>query len=109
MKKGGHIILAGYENKIVGTVTLKKVDKYIFELLKLGVNHSYQGLGIGGKLISCCIELCKNHDAKKIILETNTKLENAITLYKKFNFKAIDLSDMSYDMANFKMELILKK
>ena len=109
LKKGGHIILAGYGNKIVGTVTLKKVDKSIFELLKLGVNSAHQGAGIGEKLMSYCIELCENHGAKKIILETNTKLENAIALYKKFNFKEIALSDMSYDMADFKMELILKK
>lgn len=56
-----------------------------------------------------CIELSKNIDAKKIILETNSKLESAVALYKKFNFKEISLSDMTYDMADFKMELSLNK
>ena len=52
---------------------------------------------------------CKETGAKKIVLETNKKLENAITLYKKFNFKEIDLKDMSYSLSNVKMELYLKK
>ena len=52
---------------------------------------------------------CKENGAKKIVLETNKKLENAITLYKKFNFKEIDLKDMSYSLSNVKMELYLKK
>ena len=57
--------------------------------------------------MSYSIQLGKNIGAEKIILETNTKLETAIALYKKFNFKKITLADMTYEMANFKMELSL--
>jgi len=57
--------------------------------------------------MSYSIQLGKNIGAEKIILETNTKLETAIALYKKFNFKEITLADMTYEMANFKMELSL--
>ena len=56
-----------------------------------------------------CIQLSKNIGAEKIILETNSKLESALALHKKFNFKEIPLSDMTYDMADFKMELSLNK
>ena len=107
LNNGGYIILAAYKYKIVGTVTLKKVDEVTFELLKLGVINVYQGKGIGAELMSYSIQLSKNIGAEKIILETNTKLETAIALYKKFNFKEIPLADMTYEMANFKMELSL--
>jgi len=107
LNNGGHIFLAAYKNKIVGTVTLKKVDEVTFELLKLGIINAYQGKGIGAELMSYSIQLSKNIGAEKIILETNTKLETAIALYKKFNFKEIALADMTYEMANFKMELSL--
>jgi ribosomal protein S18 acetylase RimI-like enzyme len=107
LNNGGYILLAAYKNKIVGTVTLKKVDEVTFELLKLGVINAYQGKGIGAELMSYSIQLSKNIGAEKIILETNTKLETAIALYKKFNFKEIPLADMTYEMANFKMELSL--
>ena len=109
IKNGGHILLAEYNNKIVGTVTLKKINEFTFELLKLGVIDAYQGIGIGTELMLYCIELSKNIGAKKIILETNSKLESAVALYKKFNFKEIPISDMTYDMADFKMELSLNK
>lgn len=107
IKNGGHILLAEYNNKIVGTVTLKKINEFTFELLKLGVIDAYQG--IGTELMLYCIQLSNNIGAEKIILETNSKLESALALYKKFNFKEIPLSDMTYDMADFKMELSLNK
>lgn len=109
LDKGGYIFLAEYESKIVGTITLKRIDKNLYEILKLGVNTGYQGLGIGKNLMSHCIESLKSQNVEKIILETNTKLEKAIALYKKFNFKEIAPSEMSYDMADFKMVLILKE
>ena len=109
LKKGGHIILFGYGDKVVGTVALKKIDAFVFELLKLGVKQAYQRQGIGRELMSYGIKWCKENGAKKIVLETNKKLENAITLYKKFNFKEIDLTDMSYSLSNVKMELYLNK
>tara|TARA_B100000900_G_C20404379_1_gene644094 strand:- start:103 stop:576 length:474 start_codon:yes stop_codon:yes gene_type:complete len=109
LNNGGYIFMASYKNKIVGTVALKKVDEITYELLKLGVAKAYQGNGIGAYLINYSIQLSKNIGAKKIILETNTKLETAIVLYKRFNFKEIALTDMVYDMANFKMELNLNE
>lgn len=109
LNNGGYIFMASYKNKIVGTVALKKVDEVTYELLKLGVAKAYQCNGIGADLINYSIQLSKNIGAKKIILETNTKLETAIALYKRFNFKEIALTDMVYDMANFKMELNLNE
>ena len=52
LDKGGYIFLAEYESKIVGTITLKRIDKNLYEILKLGVNTGYQGLGIGKNLMS---------------------------------------------------------
>ena len=109
LNNGGYIFLARYKNKIVGTVTLKKVNEVTYELLKLGVTKAYQGNGIGTELMYYSIQLSKNIGAEKIILETNTKLEIAIALYKRFNFKEIALTDMVYGMANFKMELNLNE
>ena len=41
LKNGGHIILVGYWDKVVGTVALKKIDAFVFELLKFGVKQAY--------------------------------------------------------------------
>ncbi len=107
LDKGGHIFLALYDNIVVGTVALKKVNEYHVEILKLGVNSEYQGLGLGRKLMDHCIEICKKMRMEKIILETNIKLKSAIALYKKLGFKEIIFENAKYEMADFKMELDL--
>jgi Acetyltransferase (GNAT) family len=45
--KGGKIFYAKYKNQIVGTVTLLKIDDYMFELSKMAVKEKFQGLEIG--------------------------------------------------------------
>ncbi len=107
LNKGGFIFLAKYEGAIVGTIALKKVNNNSFELLKLGVNTNYQGLGIGKKLVIHCIDFCKTKQAEKIILETNSKLESAIALYKKLGFQEVILTNVNYELSDYKMELKL--
>tara|TARA_R110000868_G_scaffold142045_2_gene359123 strand:+ start:5826 stop:6308 length:483 start_codon:yes stop_codon:yes gene_type:complete len=107
LDKGGSIFLAHYDNTIVGTISIVKEGKNNFEILKLGVNSDYQGLGIGRKLMVHCLDICKKSHAEAIILETNTKLLSAITLYKSLGFKEIPLTDLMYQTADYKMELIL--
>lgn len=107
LDKGGSIFLTHYDNTIVGTISIVREGKNNFEILKLGVNSDYQGLGIGRKLMVYCLDICKKNDADPIILETNTKLASAITLYKSLGFKEIPLTDLMYQTANYKMELVL--
>lgn len=49
--KGGMIFYAQYNNQIVGTVSLIKIDNATFELTKMAVSDGNQGLGIGKKLM----------------------------------------------------------
>lgn len=107
LNKGGFIFLAQYEDTIVGTIALKKVKSNNFELLKLGVNTNYQGLGIGKKLVIHCIDFCKTKQAEKIILETNSKLESAIALYKKLGFQEVILTNVNYELSDYNMKLKL--
>ena len=54
-----------------------------------------------------CLDICKKANVDSIILETNTRLVSAITLYKSLGFKEIPLTDLMYQTADYKMELIL--
>jgi putative acetyltransferase len=107
LDKGGYIFLAHYDNTIVGTIGLIKIEEDCFEILKFGVNEKYQGLGIGRKLMVYCLDLCKQLEAKKIILETNTKLVSAIKLYKSLGFIEIPLTEAMFLTADYKMVLNL--
>ena len=107
LDKGGHIFFAKYGEEIIGTVSLIKVDESTFELAKLAVAESYQGLKIGGKLTEHCIAVARREGAAKIILYTNSILIPAIKLYEKFNFKEVPLVENKYIESDMKMELML--
>jgi ribosomal protein S18 acetylase RimI-like enzyme len=108
LDKGGYIFLAHYDNAIVGTIGIIEMEENCFEILKLGVNERYQGLGIGRKLMVHILELSHQIGAKKIILESNTKLVSAIKLYKSFGFMEIPLTEALFLTADYKMELNLQ-
>ncbi len=74
----------------------------------MAVDEAFQGNRIGNKMLEFCIEEGKRLNAGKIILYSNTKLEPAIHLYKKFGFKEVPLDSSGYERANIKMEINLK-
>jgi N-acetylglutamate synthase-like GNAT family acetyltransferase len=102
--KGGMIFYAKYNNKIVGTVSLLKIDETTFELSKMAVTDDVQGLGIGKKLLEHCIVVAKQKKIKKLILYSNRKLLPAIYLYEKFGFEEVSLEAGNYERADIKME-----
>lgn len=102
--KGGLIFYAKYNDKIVGTVSLLKIDSTTFELSKMAVTDGVQGLGIGQKLMDQCLESSKKLGVKKLILYSNRKLLPAIYLYKKVGFVEVSLEDGVYERADIKME-----
>ncbi len=105
--KGGFIFYAKYNNQIVGTVSLLKIDNVTFELSKMAVTDVIQGLGIGKKLLEHCLAFAKEKEIQKLLLYSNRSLESAIHLYKKFGFVEISLEDGIYERANIKMEKII--
>lgn len=77
--KGGHIFFAKLNNDIVGTVALMPLsENNLFELTKMAVSPNHRGLHIGQQLMQYCIDFAKSMGLPKLILYSNTKLENAI-------------------------------
>lgn len=106
--KGGKIFYAKYNNQIVGTVSLLKIDDFTFELSKMAVTERVQGLGIGKLLIEYCIKFAQENGMKKLILYSNTILVPAIKMYEKYGFVEIKLETSIYKRSNIKMEKIIQ-
>ena len=106
--KGGMIFYAEYKDEIVGTVSLIKIDNTTFELSKMAVTDSVQGLGIGKKLILHCFAVAEAKGMEKLILYSNRKLLSAIHLYEKFGFVEVPLEGGVYERADIKMERIIR-
>ncbi|MFE3871617.1 GNAT family N-acetyltransferase [Flavobacterium sp. ZS1P70] len=106
--KGGMIFYAKYNNQIIGTVSLIKIDDFTFELSKMAVTNTIQGLGIGKKIMEHCLAVAKKEGIYKLILYSNRSLLSAIHLYEKYGFVEIALEDGVYERADIKMERIIR-
>ncbi|WHF52567.1 GNAT family N-acetyltransferase [Chryseobacterium gotjawalense] len=102
--KGGFIFYAKLNDEIVGTVSLLKKTENVFELGKMAVSEKAQGHKIGTLLMEHCLDFAKRKQIKTLILYSNTQLESAIHLYRKFGFSEIKLDEGLYERANIKME-----
>ncbi len=106
--KGGKIFYAKYKNHIIGTVTLLKIDDFTFELSKMAVTESVQGIGIGKIMMEHCINFAKENKIKKLVLYSNTVLVPAIKMYKKYGFESVNLDSSIYKRSNIKMEKVIQ-
>lgn len=101
---GGFIFYAKYNDQIIGTLSLLKIDDFTFELSKMAITEKIQGFGIGKKLLEYSLAIAKEKGIEKLILYSNKSLLPAIHLYKKYGFFEIDLEEGIYERADIKME-----
>lgn len=107
--KGGHIFFAMLDDAVVGTVALMPTNsKHIFELTKMAVSPKHRGYKIGQQLMQYCIDFAKTKSFEGLMLYSNTILENAIHIYRKYGFHEIPVETNSpYNRSNIKMRLAL--
>lgn len=104
---GGSIFFALHDGEVAGTVAMVKQDAEAFELAKLAVAEKYKGQKISTLLMQHCLDFARAAGAQKIILYTNSFLQPAISLYRKFNFVEVPIVQDKYLKVDMKMELLL--
>jgi ribosomal protein S18 acetylase RimI-like enzyme len=107
LNKGGAILFAKEGEEIIGTVGLTKSADGTFEMVKMAVIPQAQGKKVGQLLAASILEKAKTMGAKKVVLYSNTKLEAALSLYRKFGFKETPPECGKYGRCDIKMEIDL--
>ncbi|MEM9180323.1 MAG: GNAT family N-acetyltransferase [Pseudomonadota bacterium] len=111
LDKGGAILIAELEGEPVGTVGLVPGHgDQVLELIKMSARSDVKGQGIGRALMDASIEKARAMGATRIWLETNTKLDAALALYRKSGFRELtgdELTPTPYDRCNCQMLLEL--
>ena len=105
--KGGVIFFALLNNEVAGTFALLKVSDTVYELSKMAVYEKFQGKHIGNKMLEYCLIEAKKMKLEKLILYSNTLLNPAIHLYKKYGFIEVIGFQSEYKRANIKMEIVI--
>lgn len=85
----GAFFLVRTGNTFVGCVGIKKLDQDSCEMKRLFVHSSFRGKGIGRLLCDYVIECCRKKGYKRILLDTNFEMKEAVALYHKCGFKEI--------------------
>ncbi|HEV8507616.1 MAG TPA: GNAT family N-acetyltransferase [Chitinophagaceae bacterium] len=107
LDRGGYIFLAREGDKIIGTAGIANEGDSIYELVKMTVSPAFRGKGISKMLIEKCLEKARELKAKKVFLYSNSQLQTAIALYKKYGFVHVDASNSPLVTADVKMEMNL--
>lgn len=103
---GGCIFLAISGEQIVGSAALVPAGDGNYELAKMAVTENFRGKGISKLLLQKCLDKADELRAKRIYLVSNSKLTLAVSLYEKFGFRHVPVTDTHYANADVMMELI---
>ncbi len=110
LNPGGHIYFATLEEDIVGCCALIANGPGSYEVAKMAVNESQRNQGIGKAMLAHVVEAARALGARKLTLETNSSLQNAIHVYESLGFRQIDpslLEPSPYKRADVFMEQLL--
>ncbi len=106
---GGEILLAVDEQgQVIGTCALIRVDAVTGELTKMAVAEAAKGKLVGQKIAEAIIKLARERGYRMLRLESNRRLNAAISLYRKLGFEEKPFPQPSaYSRADIYMELNL--
>lgn len=92
---GGFFKVLTEDEKIIGSYGLYKITESICELRKMYIYKDYQGHGLGKLLMNDAFESAKKAGFTEMQLETNSKLIEAIGMYKKYGFEIFEPEHLS--------------
>ncbi len=108
---GGWILFATIDDQPVGCCALAPTEPGVYEVAKMAVTEACQGRGIGRKILLAIIAQAKKMGARRLDLETNSKLPNATHLYASVGFQHVPperLKPSLYARADVFMEMLLE-
>jgi GNAT superfamily N-acetyltransferase len=106
--QGGAIFVAVADDVVVGTCGVVPVAEGVIELVKLAVDESARGRGLGERLSREAIDWSRAHGAQKLELVSSSKLRSALRLYERLGFQYGPVPhDTIYETADIYMAMDL--
>jgi putative acetyltransferase len=81
------------QNKILGgggIIALEAHEGNVCELQKMYFLKEARGIGIGAKILECCLDRAKEEGYDSCYLETMPHMKNALRLYEKWGFEYLE-------------------
>ena len=95
--EAGAMIYFAVEGEVpLATCMAKPMDRFTWEICKLGSNKHKDHKGCGSAVFGAAVSWAIDHGAKRLFILSNSKLKTAVHIYKKFGFEEIKLDDYQY-------------
>lgn len=109
--EGGAVLFLLVDGEVVGTGGLQKLDEGTAEVVKMAVDPTHKGHGLGGRIMAALLEEARRLGIRRAYIETNGELAPANNLYRKYGFKPTGQTESlhGYARADVFYELWLNK
>lgn len=99
--EGADLLVAKYENKVVGMVTMQRLissaeGDFIGQIEDLVVDEEYQRMGVGSRLVNKMRSIAQEYEYKRIQLAADVDNKNALEFYNRRGFYKTHLSIYHY-------------
>ena len=94
-RRGGEFFVLELNGAVIGTVGFFGVDGTTCKLRKMYVRKGYRGEGLGKLLLEVAITKATQRGYRAMILETNSRMREAIGLYLASGFREIPIAPAS--------------
>ena len=100
------------EDKVIGTVAVKRIDDDTAELKALYLSSEFRGKGFGYELLDKAVGFSRTKGYLRVVLDSMSEYTDAFKLYKKYGFHSIERYNdnpyadvfMEYDISKLKNE-----
>jgi N-acetylglutamate synthase-like GNAT family acetyltransferase len=89
IRPGGDILLLDLAGQTIGCCALQNLGDGSFEIAKMAIDSAHRGRGYGRQLLEVVIDHARGLGARRLFIETSSKLPTAIALYRKLGFADI--------------------
>lgn len=83
-------LVALFEKKLVGTISITRLEKNNSVLRKMFLHKNYRGQGIAGLLLQNIVNWANDNNVNSIYLGTMAQFTTAQKFYERLNFEQID-------------------
>ncbi len=104
----GIFFIAKTGDTVVGCGGIKKLSTDSCEIKRLFVRNSFRGKGIGKLLCDSLFEWGRKNGYRRMLLDTNIEMKEAVLLYRKYGFKEIQPYCINENTHPVFMECILQ-
>ena len=107
--RGGFIFIALCEGEPAGTLAMFPLEgrNGEFELAKFAVSPAARKNGIGESLMRAAFDKAREVGARRLYLESNTRCESAIRMYRRLGFREIEAQHSEFERCNIQMEFAI--